>query len=477
MCLLIKPTFYDLPKIPVGMTFMSALLKADFIGEEGDIMNFTEPPPWAWKKYTSLYIRDSYKDLHDIIWDILWQTNQNVVVIGNPGIGKSFFAVYELYIALKKRKTVVFQSVPARKTYLFRPSGAVEELPYPNAPTLSETETLLLYDAGTKREPQFSNICNRIIVFSSPCESSYADLLKEGAHTLCMPTWSMKEIEYCREHMKSYSSLKKTTVSKRFMKYGGIARFVLEVDEHIERRHSEELEQAISLCNTQTLRDVVRSQDRAVQSHKVLHRTVVENDDGTTNYYWYSFEFGSKQIEDKVYEEINQKAKLDLMKFLHDSRDETVVATLRGCLFERLAHDLLANGGKFKIRQLFGQQEQCTTKVKKREKKNFSELTELNSQENGYFLPTSKTFPAVDAIVPSIGIALQMTVSTTHPIHAGGLMKVIKACGNPAPFRLFFVIPDYIFDDFKQQKYKNIPANISSIGCVRQYALSIPLCK
>ena len=455
---------------------MTALLKAT-LRDDDDIIEFSLSPPWSFKKYKSIYIREAYKDLHDIIW----KRDQHVVVVGNPGIGKSFFAVYELYKALEEHKTVVFQSVPARKTYLFRPDDGAEELPFPNAPTLSGMgPTLLLYDAGTKSEPQFSNICDRIIVFSSPCESSYRDLLKEGAALLCMPTWSCRELKHCVTSMETYSSLRipQCLVSDRFKKYGGIARFVLEVDEHTERRHSEELEQAISLCNTQTLRDVVRSQDRAIQSHKVLHRTVVVNDDGTPNYYRYSFEFGSEQIEAKVYEEINQKAKLDLIKFLHDSRGETVVATLRGCLFERLAHDLLANGGKFKYRELFDRQNERTIKVKKKKKQYFNELTELNLRDKVYFLPKSKNFKAVDAIVPTMGAAFQMTVRPKHPIHADGLMKVIKACGNPASFTLFFVIPDDMFYKFKEQKYENVPANVSNIDQrVCQYALCIPLPK
>ena len=61
-----------------------------------------------------------------------------MVVVGNPGIGKSFFTVYELYRA-QEDKTVVFQSVPTLRTFLFRPGAAVEEFQYPNAAELLKT--------------------------------------------------------------------------------------------------------------------------------------------------------------------------------------------------------------------------------------------------------------------------------------------------------------------------------------------------
>ena len=269
-----------------------------------DIMKFSVSPPWAYKKYNSLYIRQAYTDLHDIIWS----TELNVVVVGSPGTGKSFFAVYELYRALQEGKTVVFQSVPARRMYLFRPGAAVEEFPYPNGPTLSKTgQTLLLYDAGTRSDPRYSTICDRIIIFSSPCEASYRDLCKEGALMLCMPTWSWEEIEYCAQSLDSYSSLDMALVRERFEKYGGIARFVLEMNEKVAEQNLTELNKAILSCATSSLQEVIRAQDRDEESHKVFHRTLAKNDDGSPNYYKYNLEFASKYVENKAYKEMQKE--------------------------------------------------------------------------------------------------------------------------------------------------------------------------
>ena len=79
---------------------MSALLASAI---EDNIMSFSCPPPWASSKtttYESMYIRKAYKD----IYKMLCSTTYDRVVIGNPGIGKSYFAVYVLYHACKNCK-------------------------------------------------------------------------------------------------------------------------------------------------------------------------------------------------------------------------------------------------------------------------------------------------------------------------------------------------------------------------------------
>ena len=475
MCFNGKVSIFSDISVGTCTDFMLALLNAT-LSEDGDIMTFSLSPPWAYKTYTSLYIRKAYRDLHDIIWE----TTQNVVVVGNPGTGKSFFAVYELYIALKERKTVVFQSVPARKTYLFRPGVGAEELPYPNAPTLSEMgPTLLLYDAGTKSEPQFSNICDRIIVFSSPCESSYRDLLKEGATLLCMPTWSWDELEYCAKKLDSYSSMDTTLVRERFTKYGGIARSVLEVNEHTAERHCTEFYQAILHCDTSTLRDTVRAQDRDEVGHKIIHRTVVVKKNGTYDYCHYNFEFASKHVESKVYEVMNQKMNACLMEFLCDCRYEPDLAMVRGSLFKRKAHDLLANGGKFKVHKVEGNKKDKEIEIKSRKKVYFKTLDDVHADDNTYLLPESQNFKAVHAIAPP-DTAFQMTAGTSCAIHADEIKHIMEFCKPPPShrFRLYIVVPDDEFDHFmKMQTYvdDNQKATEDVPPSVDLYALCIPL--
>ena len=75
--------------------------------DENDIMILPVSPPWSREQYTFMYLRKAYKDLHSIIWEDNEKT-LHVLILGNPGIGKSVFALYELCHALKAGKKVVF---------------------------------------------------------------------------------------------------------------------------------------------------------------------------------------------------------------------------------------------------------------------------------------------------------------------------------------------------------------------------------
>lgn len=462
--------------ISIGTDFMSALLNAT-LSEYGDLMTFSLSPPWSYKTYNSLYIREAYKDLHDIIWEC----DQNVVVIGNPGVGKSFFAVYELYRALKDHKTVVLQSEVARMTYLFRPGEGIRYLPYTNVPTLSETgQTLLLYDAAMGREPQYSNICDRIVVFSSPSDTTYRDLTKEGAISLHMPTWTWDEVEYCVRYVESYSSLDVALVRERFQKYGGIARFVFEVNEQTSKWHSDKFRAAVSFCNASMLQDVVRGRDRNEVGQRILHRTVVEKEDGTPDYYRYSFEFASKYVEEKVYEVMNEAKSASLMEFLHDCKYEQDLTVVRGSLFKRKVHDILVNGGKFIIHKLVeGNKRNEEIKIKSRKKVYFKTLSNIHADDNMYLLPESGNCKSVDAIAPP-DAAFLMTVSPSCSIHGDEIKDIVKFC-KPRPshhFRLYVVVPEDKFEHFtKMQTYidDNQKATESNLPSVDQYALCIPL--
>ena len=52
-----------------------------------------------------MYVPEVYKPLHDRIS----KAPNNDVVTGTPGIGKSYFAVYELYLVVKAGNNVVYQ--------------------------------------------------------------------------------------------------------------------------------------------------------------------------------------------------------------------------------------------------------------------------------------------------------------------------------------------------------------------------------
>ena len=257
---------------------------------------------------------------------------------------------------------------------------------------------------------------------------------------------------------------------------GGIARFVLEVNEdNIVLKCLTELEQAVSCCNTRTLVDIVGAQDRDEERDMILHRTVVVEDDGTHDYWKYNFEFASKYVESKVFEAINQKVNI---QFLHDYRGQPHVAALRRSLFKSMAHDLLARGGKLKICKLVQGNRKTKEKIKRRKKVQFRTLDDIPADWSMYLLPDSSTFKAVDAIAPPDS-AFQTTVDTSCTIHSNALKDILKFCKPPScHFRLYIGVPGDTFDDFMKMQTCadcNKKTTRSTPPSVDQYALCIPL--
>jgi len=142
-----------------------------------------------------LYVRPSYKDLHELISTSL--AAKNVVITGTPGVGKSMFALYELYLAIKEDKTVVFYHQPSGTASVFdkQTNTAFKAATRDYVVSyLDEEDTVYLHDSGTGIPAQCRS-SGRMLVFSSPERRNFADIEKlSDTILLYMPTWSWTEI-------------------------------------------------------------------------------------------------------------------------------------------------------------------------------------------------------------------------------------------------------------------------------------------
>jgi hypothetical protein len=116
-------------------------------------------------------------------------------ILGNPGIGKSFFHFYFLKFLLGKNNTVVYHHNLMTHWYLFTPTGVRQgdnDTPLPN--DLNDLSTWYLVDAI---KPKIW-AAKTVLVFS-PNPATYREFVKEGARTRYMPVWTEAEILHCRE--------------------------------------------------------------------------------------------------------------------------------------------------------------------------------------------------------------------------------------------------------------------------------------
>ena len=119
----------------------------------------------------------------------------NYLILGNPGTGKSYFAIYVLYHALRASKTVVFHRSSEKAMYLFKPGQKAKMgAEHHTVQEVASSETLYLYDAGTRRDALRSVQASRLIAFSSPSSENTSELIKLCLVSLHMPTWNLDEL-------------------------------------------------------------------------------------------------------------------------------------------------------------------------------------------------------------------------------------------------------------------------------------------
>ena len=143
-------------------------------------------------------------------------------------------------------------------------------------------------------------------------------------------------------------------------------------------------------------------------------------------------------------------------------------------MFESHCHELLSQQATLKARKLVKkhatQPASFIEKFTGREKAYFKSIAELGNPDNSqrYMVPSARNYVSVDAIIPGCSQAFQMTVSTSHPVNAKGIISVMNSCHLPS-LRLFFVVPSDIFPNFYEQPYKGNVENRQ----VEQYALCV----
>ena len=401
--------------------------------DEHNIMTFEEAPSWINNKfrYNALYVRQAYKDIENIIWD---NPGRFILVIGNPGIGKSYFITYMLYSALKRGKKVAVQCTPSNQLHLFDYKS-------------SDSSVLLFFDAGTRSRQPFLDIDDRcgIVVFTSPDVENYVDLQKQNSINLCMPVWSVEEIQAAKV---LYPQLEDGLVTHLYEMYGGIPRYVFVADESARITNELALRGEISKCTVGTLM-MPGDCDSGSQSHKLFHRVLVESD---KTYFKYYFRFASSYVRDEVFEHVYKMHRLSLLLFVTSGKQ---LSEDLAVLQELLAHQYLLSSGTFPVCKLANGDVMNTT-FPAMEKYNFKDLAfaidKNKNRNNIYLVPQSQNYPAVDTIVPP-NRAFQMTSSPSHTINLPKLKEILRVCGC-ASFEFYFVVPRYMFEFYtKEQTY------------------------
>uniref|UniRef100_M4C4W8 RxLR effector candidate protein n=1 Tax=Hyaloperonospora arabidopsidis (strain Emoy2) TaxID=559515 RepID=M4C4W8_HYAAE len=319
----------------------------------------------------------------------------------------------------------------------------------------------------------------KTILVTSPRTEIWKKYDQESCKRLYMPVWTQEEIFRCRQLM--YSNTPVEIVEDRYLKWGGIARYVLRYAMDSEKQ--EELDQAIAKADLKMILSV-SVESSGVESdfcHRLLHFRVnwktLRNE---------AFDFGSVYIAQKVFATLYKRTRRDLIDFIAASHQLSDFAGERGIFFERLALSMLSQGGSFEARRLTKEGKDYVTggdedesksecvgdddggvtmdnraafehvKLRPRKTLFFSQDSEVTNADSDTFLqPASRNFESVDALAKPNEL-FQVTCARVHPCKQNGLLKALSLLGNPVAPRLYFVVPPDVFEGFKYQDYHTV---------------------
>ncbi|CAB4441894.1 unnamed protein product [Rhizophagus irregularis] len=429
---------------------------------------------------SALFIRKCYLDLKDVVFD---DKITKLRITGNPGIGKTYFGYYLLYLLAGLDVTVVYDNQKESNPIVFE-SGK-------NA-FISNSEIIKPYLQNSKvwyivdgKEPK--SVDAKTILICSPKRNYYNkfDNYEGVVVARFMPIWSWEEIKQCRKGLYNYE-VEKKLAKDLFLMWGGIPRYVLEKAKDITSQ--QKLTDAILACDMDIFKYIGESSvERTTTSHMVVHNYVnlpLSDDDelnevelnqctreqlkldryGDPPYTKTILRFASHYVRKRVTEQLEENIRARLREQIKAGEG----SPLLGSAFEYIAHKILRNGGKFDVRPLDeydnddddDDDDDANAKVDlvRQDQLLYFNKKNINVIRDGvYFQPQEKNFPSLDSVIAPNRV-FQMTVSRIHPIKMSGLKLLHdKFGGNSADHLIYyyFVVPERIYDRYEVQKFVN----------------------
>ncbi|CAG8493631.1 4984_t:CDS:2, partial [Ambispora gerdemannii] len=384
-----------------------------------------------------LYIRKCYDHLANIIFN---EKIHRCRITGNPGIGKTVFGFYLLYLLSQQNKTIVYHKAC-------------------QYPILFNNQHTFCSDNISDFKRYLDNTDVWYIV------DGQLPLQVHAKTILCSPQ---------KQHYKEFDKMMGTTIQfipNLFSRWGGIPRFTLEKAQDSSQQNH--LEDAISKSNWR-LFDFVGEIDHADDvSHRLIHiHTNLPDEESEEN--------GEEApyIQKNLYD---LRLNTQLRSFVTASSSENEYSTLRGVMFEQIAHRILQKGGTFNIRPLEYDFTSSTIEIPERIKLVFNDINKI--EEGKYCQPIQKNFASIDAIVAPDTL-FQITVSKNHPINMNGMKNLVEKLGGKSGINtiyFYFVLSKDLSENYQIQHFhttgKTVAKKISRwiTSRVKQYALKIDL--
>ncbi|KAJ8330306.1 hypothetical protein O5D80_001866 [Batrachochytrium dendrobatidis] len=267
-----------------------------------------------------------------------------------------------------------------------------------------------------------------------------------------MPVWSKEELHSCRSML--FPTVPQELVESLYLKWGGIARYVLKYA--LVKEQQDFLDKALNISNIDSVvKSFGKYGEHLDASSCLIHISVSDG------FHSGPYQFASDYVVDEIYNRVYARDRDHLIRFVSVTREIGETGQLRGILFEKHAHTVIAKGGSFKIRDLRTKLESTLQLPMDLTTLLFSNNSQVQDATNCYFRPISNIFESVDSFIKP-NILFQMTCAKDHPCRQAGLRNVLKILGNPSKPELYFVVPPDRFACFTRQSYHGTDGQVLS---------------
>lgn len=437
---------------------------------------------------SKLFVRRCYPTLLQKVKDA-WVTPNgfHVLLVGTPGTSKTFFLNYVAYELLSvPREYHVIISHDARNVCVHPDNTITVGQNLKDFDDLLQMyKTVVLYDcSNTNSQPPYMANA-KVLAASSPNKLQYKEYTKSFCTTLCMPLWSLDELELCRQSCFESKQVQRQSsqefvendplytisaeeLEKKYNLWGGVIRWTIGA-QCIAR--DEDFYAALEGMNLDVILKAVGSWNQLDFKGKELTHRVIHAD--TKDMVTFQCTFCSQAACESTIKLLAEEAEQKCKQFLQMATNNSLYASMRGQVFEAYAHRILAKQTSISIRFLDDGKERKDVEIGSRKSMEFEKLDDIGKED--YAIPKSKTFAAVDSLAAP-HLAFQMTVSSVHPIVASGLLKILPAIEKEKI--LVFVVPKEIEGAFEKQQYltvgKKIMQNVpKAILEIRQAVMAI----
>jgi hypothetical protein len=414
---------------------------------EEDFLQFSARHYLLPSHLSHLYVRQCYVDLFEIIENNVALKLQRFALTGTPGVGKSAFLFYVLWrlASIQENETVILhRACDGNRVFVFTKTNCYNTFGLERVIHMLDDPTTW-YLTDTLAPPPGQYLATTILV-ASPDRRHYSEFLKHtlGVHLHFLPVWTLDELLTLG---KKYS-LSEDVVQERFQKIGGIPRFI-----QSKWDLNTIIDDALSRVNIQRLSHITCQELCSEKGmwHIIAHLHLVEVKEESVIYTRAFPQMASHYVTERALKKFIKSETQELTDFLNRLTPTSEVASLQGSLFEGLAHIKLAKGGTFKYRSLDKNITQVgTLNLTPLRTGHFFNVSECKDLET-YFIPRNPQHACIDSYAPSVGF-FQMTINLHHGIKDEPMKKILSSSKEE---RLYFVVPEHLFEAFPRQRWIN----------------------